>query len=145
PADPVRKMSKSLGEKHYINVFGEPDKIRKQVRSAVTDTGDTPEGQMSAGVANLFELLKAAGEIAAHESLLADYKNGVLKYVALKDAVGEALGAMSEKFRTNKTALLADKKLVKEQIKDSSAVIRKRAQETMRDVKELSGLLNVKF
>ncbi len=145
PADPVRKMSKSLGEKHYINVFGEPDKIRKQVRSAVTDTGDTPEGQMSAGVANLFELLKAAGEIAAHESLLADYKNGVLKYVALKDAVGEALAAMSEKFRTNKTALLADKKLVKEQIKDSSAVIRKRAQETMRDVKELSGLLNVKF
>lgn len=145
PADPTRKMSKSLGEKHYINVFGEPDKIRKQVRSAVTDTGDTPEGQMSAGVANLFELLKAAGEIAAHESLLADYKNGVLKYVALKDAVGEALAAMSEKFRTNKTALLADKKLVKEQIKDSSAVIRKRAQETMRDVKELSGLLNVKF
>lgn len=145
PADPARKMSKSLGEKHYINVFGEPDKIRKQVRSAVTDTGDTAEGQMSAGVANLFELLKAAGETASHKSLLADYENGALKYVDLKDAVGEALAAMSEKFRANKVALLADKKLVKEQLKDSSAVIRKRAQETMRDVKDLSGLLNVRF
>ncbi|MDV7397832.1 tryptophan--tRNA ligase, partial [Arthrospira platensis SPKY1] len=58
-ADPTRKMSKSAGDKHYINVFAEPQVIRKQIKSAVTDTGDTPTGEMSPGVQNLFELLKA--------------------------------------------------------------------------------------
>ena len=57
-ADPSRKMSKSAGEKHYISIFSDENRIRKQIKSAVTDTGDTPEGQMSDGVANLFELLK---------------------------------------------------------------------------------------
>ena len=37
PADPTKKMSKSLGEKHYINLFGDPNRIRKQIKSAVTD------------------------------------------------------------------------------------------------------------
>ena len=36
PADPTKKMSKSLGEKHYINLFGDPNRIRKQIKSAVT-------------------------------------------------------------------------------------------------------------
>ena len=31
-ADPNKKMSKSLGEKHAINVFGEEARIRKQIR-----------------------------------------------------------------------------------------------------------------
>ncbi len=60
------KMSKSLGEKHYINLFGEEDRVRKQIKSAVTDTGDTPAGQMSAGVQNLFEILRACGANLAH-------------------------------------------------------------------------------
>ncbi len=38
PADPTKKMSKSLGEKHFINLFGDPNRIRKQIKSAVTDT-----------------------------------------------------------------------------------------------------------
>ncbi|MEZ4951871.1 MAG: tryptophan--tRNA ligase, partial [Saprospiraceae bacterium] len=72
-ADPTKKMSKSLGDKHHINVFGDDARIRKQVRSAVTDTGDTPEGEMSAGVANLFEMLKASGKKDEHTSLMNDY------------------------------------------------------------------------
>ena len=38
-ADPSRKMSASLGEKHNINVFADEARIRKQIKSAVTDTG----------------------------------------------------------------------------------------------------------
>ncbi|HMO40848.1 MAG TPA: tryptophan--tRNA ligase [Saprospiraceae bacterium] len=144
-ADPTRKMSKSAGEKHYINIFAEPDRIRKQIRSAVTDAGDTPAGEMSAGVKNLFDLLKAAGAAAAHASLLQDYEAGSLKYVDLKEAVAEALVMLSEPFRERKAQIHADKKAVKEQIKAASAEIRRHAQETVREVKELAGLLNVKF
>jgi tryptophanyl-tRNA synthetase len=144
-ADPTRKMSKSAGEKHYINVFAEENRIRKQIRSAVTDTGDTPEGEMSPGVDNLFTLLRAAGRQEAHESLMQDYRAGNLKYVDLKEAVADGLVALSERFRERKAELKADKKNVKSQIKASSDAIRKKAQETVKEVKELAGLMNVRF
>lgn len=144
-ADPTRKMSKSAGEKHYINIFSEPDRIRKQIRSAVTDTGDTLSGEMSPGIKNLFSLLKACGKIEIYDTLMGDYDAGNLKYVDLKEAVAEALVEMSNPFRERKAEINANKKEVKEQIKASSAQIRKRAQETIKEVKELSGLLNVRF
>ena len=143
-ADPTRKMSKSAGEKHYVNVFAEEARIRKQVRSAVTDTGEATEG-MSEGVANLFRLLKASECHEAHDSLMQDYENGALKYVDLKDAVANGLVALNEQFRTARAELNANKKDVKNQVKASSAEIRKRAQETIKQVKDLAGLLNVRF
>lgn len=142
-ADPAKKMSKSAGEKHYINVFGEEAVIRKQIKTAVTDTGDTPAGEMSAGVNNLFELLKACNALEAHTSLMEDYRAGNLKYSFLKEAVADALVAVSTPFRERKAELSSKKKEVEEMVKASSAEIRKRAQETVREVKELSGLINV--
>ena len=144
-ADPTRKMSKSAGEKHWISVFAEDKRIMKQIKSAVTDTGETPNGEMSPGVKNLFELLKASGKQEAHSSLMEDHKSGALKYVDLKMAVGEALVELSAGFKEQKAEILKDKKAVKNQIKASSAEIRKRAQETVREVKELTGLMNVRF
>jgi tryptophanyl-tRNA synthetase len=144
-ADPSRKMSKSAGAKHYINVFEEEARIRKQVRSAVTDTGEQQEGQMSEGVNNLFELLKAAEKMDIHDQLMSSYHDGSLQYSALKDAVADALVELSTNFRNKKQELLADKKAVKNQIKASSAEIRKKAQQTLKDVKELAGLSNVRF
>jgi len=144
-ADPSRKMSKSAGEKHYINVFGDEARIRKQVKSAVTDTGDVPKGEMSIGIANLFELLKAAGDMESHKCMLEEYESGDLRYGDLKASVADALVGLSNGFKERKAALLADKKAVKNQIKASSNEIRKRAQETVKEVKELAGLSNVRF
>lgn len=144
-ADPTKKMSKSAGEKHFINVFAEEARIRKQVRSAVTDTGDTPEGEMSPGVNNLFELLKAAGKMENYNSLMNDYNSGQLKYVDLKDATADALVELSTTFRQRREELNANKKDVKNQIKAASYEIRKEAQQTIKEVKELAGLINVRF
>ncbi len=139
-ADPNRKMSASLGEKHNINIFADADRIRKQIRSAVTDTGDTPAGEMSAGVANLFRLLKASGQQEAYDSLMADQEANALRYVDLKDAVANGLVAISEPIRERRAELAADRKAVKNMIKQSASAIRVRAQETVREVKELVGL-----
>ncbi len=144
-ADPSRKMSKSAGDKHYISVFSEENRIRKQIKSAVTDTGDTPEGQMSAGVENLFSLLKATGDLEAHTGLMEDYNNNALRYVDLKEAVANGLVRMSNEFRDKRAQINADKKAFKNQIKASSAEIRKIAQKTVYEVKELAGLSNVRF
>ena len=144
-ADPQRKMSKSAGEKHAIFVFGEESRIRKKIRSAVTDTGEATNGEMSPGVANLFSLLRASGEQDAFDTLTTAYQNGDLKYSALKEATAEGLVKLNKLFSDRKAELLANKKEVKNKVKAASAEIRKRAQETVRDVKELTGLMNVRF
>ena len=142
-ADPARKMSASLGDKHNIDVFADEARIRKQVRSAVTDTGagDGAQDTMSAGVGNLFSLLEAAGCTEAHASLLTDYAQGSLRYADLKEAVADGLVAISTEIKANLETLKSDRRAVKDQIKQSSAEIRQRAQETVREVKELCGLV----
>jgi tryptophanyl-tRNA synthetase len=144
-ADPSRKMSKSAGEKHYISVFAEENRLRKQIRSAVTDTGEKTDGQMSQGVENLFGLLKASGKQEAHDALIQDYENGSLRYSELKEAVADGLVEISQAFIARKAELNQDKKALKNSIKQSSFEIRKIAQETVKNVKELSGLMNVRF
>ena len=144
-ADPERKMSASLGDKHNIDVFADEKRIRKQVASAVTDSGDTEPGQMSSGVANLFSLLEASGRQEAHASLLRDYEQGSLQYADLKQAVADGLVAISAGIQENLAELKKDRKAVKNQIKQSSYEIRKRAQATVKEVKDLCGLMNVKM
>ncbi len=144
-ADPSRKMSKSAGEKHYISIFSEEARIRKQVRSAVTDLGEPEAGKMSEGVENLFTLLRASGNMSDHDNLMTEYNKGALKYVELKDAVGETLVNLTNTFKEKKAEITADKREIKYQIKQSSEEIRKIAQNTLKEVKDLTGLLNVKF
>jgi tryptophanyl-tRNA synthetase len=142
-ADPTRKMSASLGEKHHIDLFAEEARIRKQIASAVTDVGLATEGTMSPGVENLFSLLRAAGNLTLHNELLEHHSAGQLKYVELKEAVANALVAISQPARERRAAILADKKAVKEQIRASSARIREKARQTVAEVKDLCGLMNL--
>jgi len=144
-ADPLRKMSKSAGEKHWISCFADEARLRKQIRSAVTDAGDTPEGEMSPGVANLFLMMKAAGAVDMHDQIMSTYNDGNLKYSELKDATAEALVSLTSQFIERKAELSQNKRALKDQIKASAIEIRKVAQETLREVKDLVGLVNVKF
>jgi tryptophanyl-tRNA synthetase len=144
-ADPSKKMSKSAGEKHNISVFEKEEVIRKKIRSAVTDTGEPSNGEMSEGVKNLFEILKASERMNDFDVLHKAYEQGTLKYSELKEAVAEALVQLSHSFTEKKNEITSDKKEVKNQIKHSSSEIRKIAQATVKDVKELCGLINVKL
>ena len=145
PADPEKKMSKSLGEKHYINIFGDEAFIRKQIKSAVTDTGEPVEGKMSPGVGNLFTLLKACDNMTAHDSLMSDFTTGQLKYSILKETVADTLIGFLSPFKQRYTEILADKPKYKKLIQESSAEIRKEAQQTLKDVRELTGLMNLNY
>ena len=142
PADPTKKMSKSLGEKHYINLFGDDNKLRKQIKSAVTDLGTEGSHTMSAGVQNLFNLLKACGKMDAYNDFMAQYNSGVRRYGDLKATVGEALVELTHPFGERLTDLTSRRNVVIEEIKDSSADIRKIAQQTLREVKDIVGILN---
>ena len=143
-ADPLRKMSASAGPKHNINIFDTPEVIRKQIRSAVTDSGDTPAGKLSPGVENLFTLLRAAGGKDVADEMLPAALAGTLQYGRLKDVVADHLIALTDPVRARRAAIVADKKIFKERIIASSEIIRRKAQQTLRDVKDLAGLLNVR-
>jgi tryptophanyl-tRNA synthetase len=143
-ADPLKKMSKSAGEKHYISVFADEATIRRQIKSAVTDTGDNTSGQMSEGVNNLFEIIKACGQLDAYTSLLENYSSGTLKYSELKQVSADAIVGFLAPFAEKKAELNKDKKSIKDQVKASSEEIRKIAKQTLVEVKDQIGLLNVK-
>ncbi len=144
-ADPTRKMSKSAGEKHYINIFADEGKMRKQIKSAVTDTGFQEPGSMSEGVENLFSILKASGNNEGFDHFMDQYNSGTIKYADLKEEVAQTLSALLTPFQEKKKELISEKRNIKEQIKESSIRIRMRAQETVREAKDLAGLLNVKL
>lgn len=141
-ADPSKKMSASLGPKHFINVFSEPDVIRKQIKSAVTDSGDTPPGQLSPGVANLLSILDAAGGKEIGMELRKDALAGTLQYGKLKEAVADHVIQLTNPFRENRIEITNKGDQYREQVSESSARIRKKAQQTVMEVKDLVGLMN---
>jgi tryptophanyl-tRNA synthetase len=114
-ADPLRKMSKSLGEKHYINVFGDIERVRKQIKSAVTDTGEATT-EMSAGVKNLFEIMRACGGTEPASALMADYNAGALRYSDLKETTANVLIDFLTPIQARYAAIQADKRAIKDQI-----------------------------
>lgn len=142
-ADPSRKMSKSLGSKHYIGVFEDEKSIRKKVRSAVTDSGDMPDGEMSPGVANMFELLKACGKTEVVEHFMCKYEEGGLRYGDFKNAVADALVELTNGIKARRAELEADNDKLNATIREMSAKARAIAQETIREVKTLMGVMNV--
>ncbi|HSF88816.1 MAG TPA: tryptophan--tRNA ligase [Saprospiraceae bacterium] len=142
-ADPSKKMSASLGPKHHINVFSEAEVIRKQIKSAVTDSGDTPPGQISPGVQNLLDILRASGGHPEMESFREHAIAGTLQYGRLKESVSDVVISMTDTFKQRRQEIVSDKTKYQESVAASSQVIRKRAQETVREVKDLIGLMNV--
>lgn len=138
-ADPSKKMSKSLGDKHYIALFESADDIRKKVKTAVTDSGDTPEGQMSEGVANIFRIIQSLGAQEVHDELMTAYLSGEKMYGKLKNGLADTLIAFTQTLHTRKAALLEDKDL-DEKILTASEGVRKRAQQTLKEVREITGL-----
>jgi len=163
PSDPEKKMSKSLGEKHYISLFEEPDTIRKKIKSAVTDIGgettvDKPvsitggEGfqwsivreeyeNMSSGVMNLFDILNACEKNNELLSFLNDYSTGTLKYIHLKEAVIDALIQVTTPLRERRKEIENNRKdVLNKIIKDMTEKAREVAKDTLKEAHKLVGL-----
>lgn len=139
-ADPSKKMSKSLGEKHYVALFEEEKSIRKKINRAVTDSGETTEGEMSPGVFNLFQLLKACGKEAIHKALMQDYESGNLQYGKLKGEVGDAIVELTKGFKARRKELEMSEEALEKMIVEMSDKARAIASETVREVRKLMGL-----
>jgi tryptophanyl-tRNA synthetase len=139
-ADPTKKMSKSLGEKHVIPLCSDEKTVRARVKSAVTDTGaaETPIGE---GALNMIRILRALnkGEIAA--SFENDYAKGTQRrYAPLKEAVADALVELTAHMRARRQTIASDRASVMKLMRDGSDKARAIAVETMKEVRRLVGL-----
>jgi len=139
-SDPTKKMSKSLGEKHYVGLFEDEASIRKKVKTAVTDTGETQGTQMSPGVENLFNIIKASEKEAEYNRLLDDYKSESLRYKDLKDTTADVLVELTTPFRQKREELMKDKTYLEKLSRELSEKAREEARKTMEGVRKLTGL-----
>ena len=138
-ADPERKMSKSLGPKHFVALFEEDEVIRRKVMSAVTDSGQSA-GELSPGVANLLEILKACGKNEAMESFRSDALAGTIRYKDLKVSVADTLVEMISAFRERRAEIASDKDKVKSIERIMAEKARAIARGVMNDVREITGM-----
>lgn len=140
-ADPTRKMSKSLGSRHYVGLFEEEAAVRRKVRSAVADSGDLPAGDaLSPGVENLLEILSACGRDEVASQFRQEYRTGNRRYAVLKDVVADALVELTGRLRTSRTELMRDPDRVDREVRQMSERARELARSTLQDVRERVGL-----
>jgi tryptophanyl-tRNA synthetase len=145
PADPTKKMSKSLGPKHYLPIFGDVGAMKKQIKSAVTDAGGTAPGELSPGVENLLLLLKLSGDQIGYEAMIEQQEEGTLRYGDLKALTANGLETLLTPMNERLAEIHSEKTKYQDMVRESSAEIRKHATETLREVKEMTGLLNPKI
>jgi len=139
--DPSKKMSSSLGPKHYISLDDSPEIIKQKVMTAVTDTGQEGKEPKSPGVENLFYLLEEFSSKKTYHKFQNDYKNKKIKYVELKNAIAKDIADYFEKFRERRKELSRQPRKV-EKILDGGAKRAKIiAQKTLQEVKQKMGLI----
>lgn len=136
-ADPMKKMSKSDGEKHVIQLMEPEDSIREKIKTAVTDVG--PQGtEMSPGLKNLFMLLKLSAPTSVYKQFEDAYKRGTLKYEPLKRALFEHLMETLRPIRERRQKLHESD--VKAVLKDGAERAREIARRTLDEVKRQIGV-----
>jgi len=115
--DPLTKMSKSLTESEYHAVYllDPPDRVKKKIMRAVTDSGrdirfsDDPE---KAGVNNLLEIYEAfTGE--SHEAIETHFAQA-RGYGDLKKQVAEVVNAALQPIQQRYRELTSDKRFIDE-------------------------------
>lgn len=124
-ASPENKMSKSLGDKHWIGIDDSPEIISAKLSKAVT----TPEG-----IANLKLIYNAF-----KDTMPAEFNSD--KMGETKKIMAQGIADYFADFRTKKAKLMKDKKTILKIMAEGEKKARTIAQKTIQEVKEIIGLL----
>jgi len=135
--EPTKKMSKSLGGNHVIELADEPEVIMKKIKKAVTATEG---GDEAVGVENLLMLYKIFGDQHRYDQFVSDEKEGTIRYGDLKAELAEAIAAHFEEFRVKRAELLDHKEKLADLLDNGARKAQKKADETMEKVNEMVGL-----
>jgi tryptophanyl-tRNA synthetase len=137
--EPTKKMSKSLGENHVINMQDEAAVIEKKLARAVTDAGTAKT--MSPGVKNLFSLLEIFGEKQQYDFYVEAHKNGTIKYSDLKSNLAKVIAHHFADYRAKRKELEMKPGYILEVIAAGREKAKALASATLAEVKEKMGLV----
>src|SRR3954465_9611397 len=135
--DGVRKMSKSIG--NTIDILAEPELVRKQVMSMVTDTQRilrTDPGRPE--VCNVCQLQRSFGD--DYESLWEGERTARTGCVDMKKVLAERIVARYAEARERFLELMAEPRQVDDILAAGAERIRPIAEATMTEVREKVGL-----
>lgn len=135
--EPTKKMSKSAGAGHVIELADEPNVIEKKLSKAVTATEG---GGLAPGVQNLLLLLKQFGDEATYKKFVAAEKDGTIRYGDLKKELATAISATFADFRAKRAELLKNPDKLQAILDKGAAKARVTAERTMADVRKLVGI-----
>ncbi|MFL6239974.1 MAG: tryptophan--tRNA ligase [Actinomycetes bacterium] len=137
--EPERVMSKSVGGPGVIWMQDQPGRIRKKVKSAVTDSGsEIKAANDKPGITNLLSILAAVTgrSVAELESAYAGQGYG-----ALKNDVAEAVVDLVTPIQDRYRGLVADTETLDSLLAEGAARARNVASETMRTVRDRVGFV----
>lgn len=134
--DPTKKMSKTGGE--AILLSDSPEEIRRKLKKAVTATD--AKGK-SAGVDNLFLLLREFGNKQQIQYFENGYANNTIKFSELKETLAQDIADHFAAFREKRKELLANPQQIAEVLAEGAQRAKAMAQQTMLEVKKRVGLL----
>lgn len=135
--DPAKKMSKSLGPAHVIELADEPSVILSKLKKAVTASEG---GEGAPGVQNLIMLLKQFAGKEEQAKYLAAEKDGSIRYGDLKQDLATAISNHFADFRTKRAELLADPAKLEAILAEGAAAAKEVASQTLSEVYKLVGL-----
>ena len=135
--EPTKKMSKSKGQGHVIELADEPESIANKLKKAVT-ASEGEEG--SPGVANLLLLLKEFGSAGDYTKFSAAEKEGSIRYGDLKQVLAESIATYFADFRKKRAALLQDNTTVTAIMESGAKKAGDVAKETMDRVRKMVGV-----
>ncbi len=138
---PKKKMSKTDDPQGCINLFDEPDEIKKKIMAAVTDLGKEIkyDPAQKPGISNLLTIYSLFSEKSIKD-LEKKFKNS--GYAKFKTSLSELLINSLEPFRRKRKELLTREVYIKEILSQGQRRAQVIAQSTMADVRKKMGLIN---
>ncbi|MBU0597218.1 tryptophan--tRNA ligase [Patescibacteria group bacterium] len=135
--EPNKKMSKSLGTGHVIELADEPKVIEGKIKKAVTATEG---GGKAPGVENLLMLLNEFGDKKVYNEFSQSEKKGDIRYGDLKSAVSTAVGDYFKDFRERRKELLSNHDEIAEILMAGAEKAQAVADKTMDSVRRMVGI-----
>lgn len=139
-SDPKKKMSKSdPSVESYISLFDSPDKIRKKIKSAKTDTGKTikHDPEKKPGISNLLIIYALFSDITVKK---AEKEMENKNYGEFKKELAELLVEKLKPFRDKREEFLSRKVYINEILKRGEKNAQTFAQAKIKDVRRKMGL-----
>ncbi len=134
--DPTKKMSKTLGGDHCLNLDDPPNEIKRKLDRAVTDTGDGS----GAGAKNLLLLLSHFADPPTVAKFTAAAAQHALRYAELKTALAEAINRHLAPIRQRKAKFMSNPGQVEKILTAGAKHAKKIAAQTLTEVFEKIGL-----